>query len=48
MIAHRDTGHSRGFGFVKMATGADAKVAIDGRDRWWPHRWLRSARTKVP
>lgn len=30
VIIDRDTGHSRGFGFVEMATEAEAENAING------------------
>ncbi|NLE36847.1 MAG: RNA-binding protein [Pirellulaceae bacterium] len=30
VIADRDTGRSKGFGFVEMATDAEAQAAIDG------------------
>ena len=30
VISDRDTGRSKGFGFVEMSTDAEAKAAIDG------------------
>jgi len=32
LISDRDTGRSKGFGFVEMSTDAEAKAAIDGLD----------------
>ena len=32
LIIDRDTGRSKGFGFVEMGTDAEAKAAIDGLD----------------
>ncbi len=41
VIAHRDTGRSRGFGYVEMNTDAQAQAAIQGlHDLEHEGRWL--------
>ena len=51
IVADRDTGRSRGFGFVEMSSDADAQTAIDalnGKDLEGRRLTVNEARPREP